>query len=73
MALEASVNLAQLTQSVDFVEDWDAHSEGDEVVAPNPLVLDVILQWELGDLSREGVWIFHRAADGFSWNVCHLS
>lgn len=63
----------QLTHAVDLVEDWDAQAESDEVVAPDPLVLDVVFQGELGDLSREGVREFHRASDGFScWHFSHF-
>lgn len=58
---------------VEFVEDWERQSEGDEIVAPDPLVLDVVLQGELGDLRAEGVRKFHWAPDGLlSCNISHL-
>lgn len=63
----------ELTQSVDLVEHRDAESEGDEVVAPDPLVLDMEFQWELCDLGREGVWEFHGASGGCCWCFRHLS
>lgn len=63
-----------LTHSVDFVEDWKRQSKSDEIVAPDPLVLDVELQRELSDLRAEGVREFHRAPDGLlSCNISHLN
>lgn len=37
-----------LTQFADFVEYWNTASDSNEVVSPDPLVLDVMLEWELG-------------------------
>jgi hypothetical protein len=59
------------TQSVDFVEDRDGDSDSDQVVAPDPVVLDVVLQRELGDFRREGVWILHWASGNLCWCFGH--
>lgn len=66
--LEKLDSLFPLTKLADLVEDWDAQSYGDEVVLPDPLVVEVMFNWELGDLCREGVGEFHRT----SWSVCHF-
>uniref|UniRef100_A0A2M4D9F7 Putative secreted protein n=1 Tax=Anopheles darlingi TaxID=43151 RepID=A0A2M4D9F7_ANODA len=50
-------------QLVDLVEQRNGHSERDEVVAPNPLVLKVVLNRELRQLRREGVREFHGTGD----------
>lgn len=44
---------------MDFVEQRNGHAERDEVVAPDPLVLEVVLDRELGQLRREGVRELH--------------
>jgi hypothetical protein len=59
-----------LTHSVDFVEDWHGNSKGDEIVTPDPVVLDVVFEWELGNFSREGVWELHWTS-WFCWCFGH--
>lgn len=53
--------LLVLTQLADLVEQRDGQTECDKVVAPDPLVLEVVLDRELGQLGGEGVRELHRA------------
>lgn len=48
---------------MDLVEQRNGHSERDEVVAPDPLVLEVMLDRKLCQLRRKGVREFHRAGN----------
>jgi len=53
------------TQLADLVEHGHAGHGRNEVVAPDPLVLDVVLDGELGYLRGESVWVAHGASSGF--------
>uniref|UniRef100_A0A8D8MKC0 (northern house mosquito) hypothetical protein n=1 Tax=Culex pipiens TaxID=7175 RepID=A0A8D8MKC0_CULPI len=48
-------------QLADLVEQRDGQTECDKVVAPDPLILEVVLDRELGQLGGEGVRELHRA------------
>lgn len=56
----------RVSKLLDFVENGDRASKSNEVVFPDPLVVDVPLQGELGNLSREGVRVLHGATHGSS-------
>lgn len=60
-----------LTQLADLVEHGNASDAGNEVVAPDPLILNVVLKRELGNLSGEGVWISHGTSNGLFCFVGH--
>lgn len=62
-----------LTQFANLVEDRNRQTKGKEVVAPDPLILNVVLQWELSDFGRKGVREFHGVANGLFNNfVSHF-
>lgn len=52
---------------MDFVKHWYGDGNPDHPVAPDPLVLDVVLHGELRDLRGDGVGVLH----GASWSVRH--
>lgn len=60
-----------LTQLADLVENGNASDTGNEVVAPDPLILNVVLKRELGELSGESVWISHGTSSGLFYFVGH--
>lgn len=62
----------RLTHSINFVEDRNAQADGNEVVSPDPVVLNVEFKRKLGNFGCEGVREFHRTRWGFSWFVGHL-
>lgn len=62
-----------LTQLADLVEHGNASDTGNEVVAPDPLVLNVVLKRELGELGGESVWISHGTSNGLFCFVGHCS
>lgn len=49
------------TEFMDLVEDWDGERNSNHPVAPDPLVLNVVLQRELRDLGRKRVRELHGA------------
>lgn len=55
-----------VSKLLDLVENWNGESKGNNVVLPDPLVADVPLQWELGNLCSEGVRVLHGATHSTS-------
>lgn len=60
-----------LTQFADFIEDGNAQTEGNEIVSPDPLLLDIMLQRELGDFCTECIWILHWASNFLNSFIRH--
>jgi len=60
------LRLGGVGQLLDFVEDGRRQTQSDEPVLPDPLVVDVPLERELGDLGREGVGKLHGTTHGSS-------
>lgn len=50
------------TQFVNLVEHWSSDGDPDHPIAPDPLVLYVVLEGELRDLGADGVRVLHGAA-----------
>lgn len=56
----------------DLVEQRGGHDQSDGIVAPDPLLLDMELQWKLGELRAESVRELHRTTHRLGGGVRHV-
>lgn len=62
----------KLTQLADLVEQRGRYDQSDGIVPPDPLLLDMELQWKLGELRAKGVRELHGTAHRLSGGVRHV-